>query len=1086
MRTLVRVGVVLFLLAPCPALHAQTGTEGSILGTVKDTSGAVLPGAVVTVRNVETGIVQETTTDGTGYFQVLPLPQGFYSVKVSFPGFAEWNFAGIEIIVGAQKRIAPVLALRAATEQVTVEAGTALLQTETATVQTNIEQKQLRDLPLNGRDPVALVKIVPGMRYLGVSGGQDNHVVQGLGMRTNQTGFTVDGLDANDPSAEQGIVFPNLESVAQFSVETSNFSAADGRNPLQVKMVTKSGTNKFHGTGWEFMRSDAFDATNAFAPSKPDLRQHQFGYSVGGPVVTSKTFFFTSLEKTRVRQQRIFNSVTIDPAFLNGNFSSLCGAFDANGVCQSGKQLTNPFTGKPFAFNQIPTGLFSSASTFFFPYILQPNDPSGRFRALADAPSDLNNLVLRVDHQVNPRQRMYGRWIRVTDGGTNTGYTPDLIENSTLVQHNSALHYDWTITPRTLLSVQGEYLQSDNERVSPQIGKQNLVEKAGIQGIATPGREEAIGIPSVTFTGYTGFSYFAQDPASFKREILGGDARLTLVRAKHTMSLGYGYNDRRTLAHHTSDASRGVFQFNGQYSGDAFADYVLGLVQFVRRNLPIKAFGMAHSPYTDVYVQDDWRATSSLTLNLGLRYDYWHPRQFVRGCGATFDLARGKIIAGENNTHEIDLACQPTAPFLAQATAGEWISASQAGAPSGLFKANGYLSPRLGGAWRPAHTGGLVVRGGFGIFTSQYDGNVFGSSIIGPPYWADERVTFTRTSLQRWETAFPADPSAFVAPSVSAAVWDVKPMKSYQWNVSVQRGLPFLDSALTVSYVGNRGRDLITRVDENVVPPGKYTNLQAALPFPQLGTIRIAHNNNTSWYDSLQLRLEKRFAKGLGYGVAYAFSRDITDFGTNDIQSRPTPFAPPGYEHGPSDLSRPHILRINSIYEVPVGRGRRFAPELPALLDAVLGGWEVSGIYSFVSGQLLTPIVPGATLGNGFNTQPNLVGDPKSGTCSNGGAIHTAACWFNDQAFAAPPLYQFGDAGVGIIAGPADHILDTTLMKNFSVGGHRLLQVRWEMFNALNHVNLGNPVTSVGVKTTGQITSAGTPRQMQFGLKFIF
>lgn len=1087
MRTMFRVGVILCLFAPCPALRAQTGTEGSILGTVKDSSGAVLPGAVVTVRNLETGIVQEATTDATGFFQVLPLPHGFYSVTVSFPGFVEWSLARLELTVGAQKRVAPVLHLGATKEQVTVEAGTALLQTEAATVQSNIEQKQLRDLPLNGRDPAALVKIVPGMRYLGVSGGQDDHVVQGLGMRTNQTGFTVDGLDANDPSAEQGIVFPNLDSVAQFSVDTSNFSAADGRNPLQVRMVTKSGTNQFHGTGWEFMRSDAFDATNAFAPAKPHLRRHQFGYSIGGPVITNRTFFFTSLEKTRNRQQRIFNSATIDPAFLDGDFSSLCDAFGAGGICQPkhGKQLTNPYTGQPFPFNRIPTGMFSAASRFFFPYILRPNDRD-RFRALAEAPSDADNLVLRIDHQMTSRHRIYGRWIRVGDGGRNTGYTPEIIEDSTLVQHNTALHYDWTITPRTLLSVQGEYVQSDNERLAPQIGKENLVDEAGIQGIGTAGREEAIGLPTVTFTGYTGFSYFQQDPAAFKREILGGDARLTMVRTKHTISIGYGYNDRRTLAHHTSSAPRGVFQFNGQYTGDAFADYALGLVQFVRRNFPIKAFGMAHSPYSDLFVQDDWRATPSLTLNLGLRYDYWHARTFVNGCGATFDLARGKIIAGENRNHQVDLSCQPTAPFLARATAGEWIPASEAGAPSGLFKPNGYLSPRLGAAWRPTPKGDLVIRGGFGIFTSQYDGNVFGSSIIGPPYWADERITFTRASRQRWETAWPADPSAFVAPSVSSAVWDVKPMKSYQWNVSVQKGLPFLDSAVTVSYVANRGRDLITRVDENVVPPGQYTNLQSAQPFPDLGTIRIAQNNNRSWYDSLQLRLEKRFNRGLGYGLAYAFSRDITDFGTNDIQSRPTPFAPPGYEHGPSDLSRRHILRVNGIYELPVGRGRRFASQLPGVLNAVLGGWEVSGIYSFVSGQPLTLMVPGATLGNGFNTHPNLVGDPSSGTCSNGAPVGTADCWFNDQAFAAPPRYAFGNAGVGVIEGPADHILDTTLMKNFGVGGGRLLQFRWEMFNALNHVNLGNPVTTIGLKTTGQILSAGTPREMQFGLKFIF
>jgi carboxypeptidase family protein/TonB-dependent receptor-like protein len=1088
MRRLLCTVVAVFLLAPCAMLRAQTTTEGSILGTVKDSSGAVLPGAVVVVKNLDTGIVQQATTDTSGFFQVLPLPHGFYSVTVNFPGFVEWTLPSVELTVGAQKRIAPVLSIGRTNEQVTVEAGTALVQTEESTVQMNIEQKQIRDLPINGRDPVALVTLVPGMLYQGVNSAQDDHVVQGLGMRNEQTEFSVDGASSNDPSAEQGITLPNLDSVAQFSVETSNFSAADGRNPLQVKMVTKSGTNTFHGTGYEFLRSDAFDATNAFAPTKPYLRRNQFGYSVGGPIISHKTFFFSSLEHTRTRQQRIYNSLTIDPAFLNGDFSSLCSAFDANGTCQAGKgkQLTNPFSGKAFAFNQIPTSMFSSSSRFFFKNLLLPNAPGNRFQALAPVPNDIDNLVLRIDHQATSKQRIYGRWIRLGDDGTNTGYRPENVEQSTLVQNGGILHYDWTITPRALLSVQGQYLQSDNERVSPDLGKENLVADAGIQGIATAGREEAIGLPQVNITGYAGFSDFVQDPASFKRKIYGADAHLTLVRSDHTLSLGYGYSDRQTYTHHTSSAPRGLFTFNGQYTGDGFADYALGLVQFVQRNLPIRPFGMAHSPYTDVYVQDDWRATSSLTLNLGLRYDYWHARKFVNGCGATFDKGLGKIIAGERDNGQVDLSCQPTAPFLAQATAGEWIPASQVGAPPGLFKPNGYLSPRLGAAWRPFGHDDFVIRGGAGVFTSQYDGNVFGSSIIGPPYWADERVTFSKASLQNWATAWPADPSKFVAPSVSAAVWNVRPMKSYQWNLSVQRALPFLDSAVTVAYVGNRGRDLITREDLNVVPPGNYPNLQAALPYPLLGTIRIGYNNNRSWYDSLQVKLEKRFTKGLGYGVAYALSRDITDFGTNDVQTRPTPFAPAGYEHGPSDTGRRHVLRLSGIYDIPVGHDRQFAASMPAVVDAILGGWELSGIYSFVSGQPLTPIVPGATLGNGFNTHPDRVGDPNSGTCSNGAPVHTADCWFNDQAFAAPARYVFGNAGVGIIEGPAPQLLDAALMKNFSLGGQRLLQFRWEAFNALNRVNLGNPVVNIGLKTTGQITGAGTPRQMQFGLKFIF
>jgi hypothetical protein len=302
--------------------------------------------------------------------------------------------------------------------------------------------------------------------------------------------------------------------------------------------------------------------------------------------------------------------------------------------------------------------------------------------------------------------------------------------------------------------------------------------------------------------------------------------------------LGYQFDHRNTLARHGSCCTRGIFDFNGQYTGDGFADYLLGLIADSARNYPLQTFGMNHSPYSALFVQDSWKIHPNVTLNLGLRWDYWHEKSFVRGNAATFDIKLGKAIAGEDKNGNVDLTAQPVAPFLAKATEGLWIPASQASIPRGLFEANGYLSPRLGIAWRPRGSNDLVVRGGYGIFTSSYRGNITASSIIGPPYWTFETQAWSPSQLQRWETAWPDNPEAFVASSVTAAAWDVKSMKAHEWNVSIQKSLP-LKSALTVSYVGNRMVDMITQFNHNEVPPGLYTDLQAAKPWPQFLQINV-------------------------------------------------------------------------------------------------------------------------------------------------------------------------------------------------------------------------------------------------------
>jgi hypothetical protein len=479
-----------------------------------------------------------------------------------------------------------------------------------------------------------------------------------------------------------------------------------------------------------------------------------------------------------------------------------------------------------------------------------------------------------------------------------------------------------------------------------------------------------------------------------------------------------------------------------------------------------------------LYFQDFLKITPNLTLNLGVRYDYWHEKAFLRGTGSTFDLSLGKSIAGENKDRQVDLTSQGASRYLAEATKGMWISATEAGQPPGLFKARGIFAPRLGIAWRPSGSNDLVVRGGYGLFPSIFRDNITGSSIIGPPYWTFESQGWSASQLQRWEDAWPNDPKAFLAPSVTAARPDLPNIKNHQWNISVQKTLP-AESAITVSYVGNKTTDLLTQVFHNVARPGQHTNLQADRPFPAWGDINLYEDVGFTNYNALQVKFERRFSGGLAYQLSYSFGKHLEEGGATWTDAN-EPYSPEGYNYGRSQLDRTHLLAVNAVYEVPVGKGRAHLSNLHPVVNGILGGWQLSSIYSFNSGEPLTFIVPGATLGNGRNTRPNVGPDLKI-------SDQTANRWFNASALTAPPQYTFGNSGVSILDGPGIHLWDTSLSKNFYFQETKYLQFRWEMFNAPNHVNLAQPGTTINQAATARILSTSTPaRSMQFALKFVF
>ena len=1059
--------VVAVLLGAGTLLFGQAGTQGALLGTVQDASGAAVPNAQLTVTNLDTGLRQAATSDSSGNFEFLGLPLGRYSVSVAAPGFKTWALAETQLNVGERRRIQPTLQVGDVTEQVNVESIAELIQTERASVETVVAMQQIRELPLSVRNPVVLVNLVPGMRFIGRGGPERGSTVQGFGLRDNQTQFQLDGVTANAAMDEGGMAIPNVDTIAEFNVQTNAFSAENGRNPLQVLVVTKSGTNEFHGAIWEFLQNNAFNARNTFAATVPILRRNQFGAAVGGPIFRNRTFFFASFEGTPIRGQNVYNSTVVSPAMLQGDFSAFS------------RPIRDPLTGQQFPGNRIPADRISGSSRFFYPYLLMPNSPDGRFRATVANRNDTYEGTGRIDHQITDTQRIYGRWVIVDNATRSPGYSPDIISDNVTRQHNVALNYTYSLTPSSLLTASAGYLRSDNRFTWPLAGIENLTQQAGIQGFPTAGREQFVGLPNVNITGWTGISAPWGVPGRLWSNVKNAKVSLNHIRGAHTLSFGYEFDDRAVYARHGSHSPRGSFDFNGQYTGDGFADFLLGYTAGSRRNFPLETFGLENSPYSGIWVQDFWKVTPNITVNVGMRLERWHEKDLRNGTGATFDPALGKVVAGVDKNGEMNLTAQPVTRFLAESTRGLWVTATEAGIPRGLYEANNNWSPRAGLTWRPFNARSLVLRGGYGLFYNVFTGNRAASSVVGPPYWAWESVSYSPLEQVRWETAWPSNPQQFIQPSIGEApYWAIRPTKTHQFNVSAQTELPFR-SALTVSYVGVRLRGQATMRPYNVVPPGAYTNLQAAKPYPAFGDINVLENFGRSWYNALQMKLERRFAQGVSFMASYSFAKDIADTIPPSEYDAFVPFSPEGYLRGRSPNDRRHILFVNGVWELPFGRGRRFATDIPKVVNLLIGGWQLSAINSFTSGAPLSINVPGATLGNGWGTRANLIGDPRSGE-------QRVDRWFNTGAFAAPGAFLFGNSGIGIIDGPGTHVLDAGLMKNFYVTEDKYLQFRWEAFNALNHVNYNNPGTTLGTPDFGVIRSAGGARTMQIGLKFLF
>jgi hypothetical protein len=1030
------------------------------------------------ITNTETGLRKTAITDETGSFVVPALPAGPYSISVRAAGFKKWELSRTELTVGDRSRVSPVLQVGDLTEIVAVEATAEVLQTEKASVETVVQMRQIRELPLATRNPLALVALVPGMRWESTQdGGERATYVQGQGLRNNKTAFLLDGLNSNAPMDEGGTAIPNVDTIAEFNVQTMNFSAESGRNPMQVVVVTKSGTNQLHGAAWEFVQNDAFNARNTFSNTVSRVRRNQFGGAVGGPIIRNKTFFFGAFEGTVIRNARLYNSLAVTPAMKRGDFSALS------------KQILNPFdidpvTGakRPFPGNRIPDNLISNASKTFLPLILEPNSPDGFYKDNVSAKNDTYEGTLRVDHMISPSQRIYGRYVTVRQPQDQLGYKPDpaITGYSEVKQHNIGVNYTWTASPSTLLSASAGTMRTNSSYSNPFLGKQNDVELAGIQGIPTAGREAWIGPPDISFgSGYTGVGFPGGwgVPGALWGNVYNAKTSVSHIRARHTLGAGVEYGDWHTFGEHGSAAGRGTFGFGNLYTNDGFADYLLGLTSSTQRNDPLTHFGTDRAPYMGAFVQDVWRVRENITLELGLRYERWLAHHNVREVSSVWDPVRKKVVVATDSAGTANLNAFAVTPYLAKATEGTWITAREAGYPDGLYEANGNWAPRLGVVYRPFSKKDFVIRSSYGIFYNSYTGNR-AASTVNPPHWALESLTIGLNELRRWETVWPKEPQSFSPSQIYAPMFNIRPARTHEWNVSIQTALP-ARTALTIAYVGTRLNNEVGAFQYNEPTVGPHASIQNERPLPRFSGLQVYQNLGKNWYHALQTKAERRFSAGLSFSFAYSFSRSMAENLPDCETCNLLPYSPDWYNRGRTAFDRRHIEYATVVWEMPFGRGKKFGGGMNRLADLAIGGWQLAFTQQAQSGPPLSISAGVANLGNGWTPRANVTGDPSVDN-------PTPARWFNTSAFVTPPLYTFGNSGMGLLEGPGLFVINTGLSKNFSVTESKYFQFRFETFNTTNHVNYGAPSTSVTSNTFGRITSAGSARYMQLGLKFLF
>ncbi len=1070
---------------------AQSRNAGEIRGTVTDQSGAAVPGVKVAIKEISTGVVQYATTNEAGIYDAPDVALGQYTLTFAKQGFKEFTRSGIvlylqTITIDAELQIGSV------SQNISVAAAAPLVQTESSEKSVTLTSVAVAEFPDVGRDWMGLTGLLPGVNGGGTSGTTAGPNASGESIGVNGTGayqanWQVDGAAAMYPQSNNpgGLVQP-IETIAEVNMIVGNFSAEYGNGLTQYSVITKSGTNKWHGSLYEFVQNDKFEARNFFSPTKAPLRWNDYGGTVGGPIKRDKLFFFFSVDRTDEETLSPTFATVPTAAMRNGDFSApgLPTVYDPNTTALvDGQYVRQPVQGNIIPSNEI--NAVAKNIQQYFPTPTLPGIYNNFYANLAPSPQTWLYYTNRVDYNISASNRLSGSWsynpgrvvfhsMTTVPVGANGGvqlYWP--FDNQP-----AQISDVWTLSPALVNEFRMGWLRTAAFSSTPTLGK-GYPQKLGLINAA------ANNFPNITVGGAvpTGLDGGVPGAVAVSNNFMPTDT-VAWIKGKHMLKFGGEYNKWQTVGGGWPGIDAGDFNFSGIFSrnpadptsaGLGYADMLFGLPQTWSDSQPPWTGGRSWN--TQLFVQDDYKVKPTLTLNIGVRY------QMQAGWSEQF-----------NRVYSFD----PTLTNPATNTLGAVWYGGQDGRRALEKTIWDVFSPRLGFAWAPTHN--WSIRGGYGTFAMMRNSDSYGAGLgSGWGYSGYETSTDLITPIFNLSQSLPS-PGFYPLPTgltrdskngepVSYVPYDTPMGYVEEAHLDVQRHIPG-DIVVDAGYVFTRGVHLgfgrdIDQVPESLLGPG---NAQLNRPYPQYQGISASLFDGVSNYHAFQLSLRKQFSQGFMFILNYTLSKTMDTGmgsgwgGTQNIDAWQNAYDPRA-NYGLSTIDLPQTVNGTLIYRLPFGAQRRFLNR-GGVLNAVVGGWQASSLWILHSGPPFTPQVGTANLDGSLAGAwyPNRIGNGKL-------ANPTINNWFDTSAFLTPDPYTFGNSGRDILRGPDYRDLDFTLAKDFRLkmlGEGGRFQIRADAFDVFNHPNFGQPNNAIGTPGAGVISSSATSRNIQLGAKLTF